>query len=112
MTISILGTCHADELGCLWNIYSLPKLEPNTPEYLTVQRFVKLWTNFAKTGNPTPDGESEVILPPVKDAANSANIPILNIGVDLTVLDGIPETDRVRLWKEIYLFSNKTSNYL
>lgn len=103
------GTCHADELGFLWNIQSLPKVEPNTLEFSVVQRLVKLWTNFAISGNPTSSNDLGVTWSPVKD---ENNISILNIGKELTVLKDLPERERVELWKKIFRLCEPTVNYL
>jgi len=45
------GVCHGDEVGYLFD-GSLQDvlLDPESPEVQTTQRFVRLWTNFAKTG--------------------------------------------------------------
>ncbi|KAK7793003.1 hypothetical protein R5R35_013184 [Gryllus longicercus] len=53
----INGSSHADELGYLFH----NKLQPShdfandSVEVMTRQRLLKLWTNFAKTGDPTPE---------------------------------------------------------
>ncbi|CAG9772677.1 unnamed protein product [Ceutorhynchus assimilis] len=50
---------HSDELAYLFNISTKP-LETDA-DFLTRQRTVKLWTNFAKFRNPTPDESSELL---------------------------------------------------
>lgn len=45
------GAVHADELGYLFQITSIPiPLLPNNPAIRTRRLMVRLWTNFAKTG--------------------------------------------------------------
>lgn len=45
------GAMHADELGYLFQITSIPApLLPNNPAIRTRRLMVRLWTNFAKTG--------------------------------------------------------------
>nr|QCC89022.1 carboxylesterase 7 [Meteorus pulchricornis] len=56
---NIKGTCHMEELGFLFyqNLSKLFGQQPSTPDsvgHVLIQRFTELWTNFAKTGNPTP----------------------------------------------------------
>jgi carboxylesterase type B len=47
----VAGVCHADEIGYLFHIGMLDlDLDPSSPEFKTLSRMVKLWTNFAKTG--------------------------------------------------------------
>nr|BDU67888.1 carboxylesterase [Liposcelis bostrychophila] len=89
------GTCHADELGYLFHMPMLQaKLEPNTPEYTTVQRMTKLWTDFAKTGNPTPKDNS---WKPISENDNT----YLEIEKELTLKKNFNEKE-AKLWNEIY----------
>uniref|UniRef100_I3VPE6 Esterase n=1 Tax=Ctenocephalides felis TaxID=7515 RepID=I3VPE6_CTEFE len=50
------GVCHADDLGYLFRVYGdsrgFIKLTIPKEGMLTHQRLVKMWSNFAKTGNP------------------------------------------------------------
>jgi carboxylesterase type B len=49
--LCVAGVCHADDIGYLFHIGMLDlDLDPSTPEFKTLSRMVKLWTNFAKTG--------------------------------------------------------------
>lgn len=48
------GVCHCDELGYLFfSPYLDIELESECPEEKMRTLFVKMWTNFAKTGNPS-----------------------------------------------------------
>jgi carboxylesterase type B len=52
------GVAHADELFMLFKARVFPLETVYTDEdKATSQNMLKLWTNFAKTGNPTPDLE-------------------------------------------------------
>ncbi|XP_015518299.2 esterase FE4-like isoform X1 [Neodiprion lecontei] len=54
---SMKGTSHEDEVPYLFHplrFADLLKIEPNSIEQTVSDRFVKMWTDFAKTGNPTP----------------------------------------------------------
>ncbi|CAH1110140.1 unnamed protein product [Psylliodes chrysocephalus] len=51
------GVAHADDLGYLFSSeQAAPLLYRGVIERRAIRRFVKLWTNFARTGNPTPKG--------------------------------------------------------
>ncbi|KAK0073339.1 hypothetical protein PV325_009859 [Microctonus aethiopoides] len=57
---TIKGTCHAEELNYIFHpmitkLLGKPPASFNSIEHCLVQRFTELWTNFAKTGNPTPE---------------------------------------------------------
>ncbi|KAJ8924090.1 hypothetical protein NQ315_006871, partial [Exocentrus adspersus] len=101
------GTSHADDLGYLFKSAITPEIKPGNLEDISLRRFVKLWTNFAKYGNPTPDEELGVILEPLK----LGQLNFLDIGNELTV--GVnPESERIDLWKEIYQMNPETVDYL
>ena len=45
------GVAHVDDIGYLFHVELLDlDISPSSQEYKTMQRFVKMWTNFAKTG--------------------------------------------------------------
>lgn len=55
------GAAHGDELGYLFTapriLYFGVRLNrKDSPELIIKNRMVKMWTNFAKYGNPTPPG--------------------------------------------------------
>ena len=54
-----LGVSHADELLLIFKLGILP-MEPvfTAEDKATSKNMLKLWTDFAKTGNPTPDPSS------------------------------------------------------
>ncbi|KAG5899146.1 hypothetical protein JTB14_027339 [Gonioctena quinquepunctata] len=104
------GVSHADELGYLFRNFALPKIEPGSADDTYVRRFVKLWTNFAKTSNPTPDQrELNVTWKPVDEK----NVHFLDIGKTLVPdSDAESETERINLWRELYKLNPKTANFL
>lgn len=69
-------------------------------EQITVHRMTKLWTNFAKNGNPnstTRDPVIDVVWKPVeKDTFN-----YLDIGENLAPLVD-PEKERMTFWDSIF----------
>ncbi|XP_050515675.1 juvenile hormone esterase-like [Diabrotica virgifera virgifera] len=92
------GTCHGDELGYLFkNHVAAQFLDKSETEDKVVRRFVKLWTNFAKTGNPTP---------PANDLqltwkATDKDCGFIDIGKEVRV-GSIPEAERRDCWKVIF----------
>lgn len=55
---ALQGASHGDDCLYLFNAAFLPKLPANSEEQQVRQQVVRLWTNFAKYGNPTPDGDN------------------------------------------------------
>ncbi|XP_025073381.1 bile salt-activated lipase-like [Pogonomyrmex barbatus] len=77
-----LGASHIDDLTYL---FYLPKCKVDDPESSTIgtedrkvlEILTRMWTNFAKTGNPTPILDQYVTitwLPATEDAFNCLNI--------------------------------------
>ncbi|PNF42928.1 Esterase FE4 [Cryptotermes secundus] len=52
------GVSHADELGYLFHTAISPSVAEESDEMKVLLKMVKMWTNFAKTGDPTPDCDS------------------------------------------------------
>jgi carboxylesterase type B len=54
-----LGVDHADDLFLLFKPHQIPIEGVFTAQdKLTSQNLLRMWTDFAKTGNPTPDKNS------------------------------------------------------
>lgn len=92
----ILGASHADDLGYLFKTFLTPdEMDPNSIEMKSVRRMVKLWTNFAKTGDPNPI-VNVMWKPATKDELN-----FLDIGEELK--SGVnPDEDRMKFWDDVY----------
>ncbi|CAG9772679.1 unnamed protein product [Ceutorhynchus assimilis] len=71
---------HGDELAYLFNISTKPLI--TDADFLTRQRTVKLWTNFVKFRNPTPDESSELLQNVKWEQLNGQN-QYLDIGENL-----------------------------
>lgn len=57
---SIPGACHGDDLGYKFYISSLQDNYKGDEEEKTINYTVRIWANFAKTGNPTPKKDSMI----------------------------------------------------
>ncbi|XP_033328429.2 acetylcholinesterase isoform X1 [Megalopta genalis] len=52
---TVKGTSHVDDIGDLFNVASLnAPTDPKHPFNIFRRKMVRLWTNFAKQGDPTP----------------------------------------------------------
>nr|WGO51717.1 putative antennal esterase CXE18 [Ectropis grisescens] len=97
------GACHADELlylfrGDMWP-FPIDKRDRKMIYYMT-----KMWTDFAKYSNPTPDS-SDV---PVKwTPTTQKKLNFLYIDEELK-MGPIPNPERYQLWKDIYDKYRKT----
>lgn len=77
-----------------------PDIEKNSVEEIAVLRFVKLWTNFAKCGNPTPDVSCSLLNICWKPTEKNV-LHFLDIGTKLTT--GVnPEKERMAFWDEMF----------
>ncbi|XP_038206794.1 venom carboxylesterase-6-like [Zerene cesonia] len=101
--ISHPGACHGDEMGYLFYFSRLNyRLDDESPELAVSKKMVQMWTNFAKTGNPTPPIDYESIVDfkwlPVND---TQHINYLDITGNFTMKKD-PEPKRVSFWDWLY----------
>lgn len=76
---------------------------------MTWKRFVKLWTNFAKYGNPTPNREEfGIVWEPVK---TPDDISTMIIGRELK-METNPDREIASFWKGIFENCPNTYNLL
>ncbi|CAB3246702.1 unnamed protein product [Arctia plantaginis] len=94
----IQGASHLDDLMYLFyaNLHNV-KLEKNTKEYDLVQLVCKVFTNFAKYGNPTPDSSLGVTWPEYDNTTKS----FVDIGDKLTI-GADSEKEAIKFWRNLY----------
>ncbi|XP_066586450.1 juvenile hormone esterase-like [Prorops nasuta] len=94
------GVSHGDELGYMFysNIFmNLPA--PGSPaEYLT-RMFVKMWANFAKTGNPTPTLDDKYVKVNWEPRGKEGNYLDININ---SKMEKNLLKERVDFWTGMY----------
>ncbi|XP_063239642.1 juvenile hormone esterase [Bacillus rossius redtenbacheri] len=100
-TTPIYGPSHGDDLTYLFYYIAVTKPFPaNSPEMITLRHIVSIWTNFAKTGNPSAGIN-------VKWPANTAaNAHCLNLNATLRIDNGFEKT-RMSFWDNIYKLYGK-----
>jgi len=101
LNVTLPGTSHADELCYLFRCHLNPTLydnvERDSVEFKTLKRITKLWVNFAKYSDPTPN-ENPANFKPVQnneinflDINNEGLTPGLN-----------PHRKSVQFWNDLY----------
>lgn len=101
---NLTGAGHGYELGYLfYRNYGMPahnNLSAYPEELHVTSNMVKLWTNFAKYGDPTPvyDDQLKVQWKPVEP--NKTNF--LKIGVDLQMVEDNLDGERMAFWDSLY----------
>ncbi|XP_013141631.1 PREDICTED: cholinesterase 1-like [Papilio polytes] len=93
--------CHGDELNYIFNTimftaYNI-KVDVNSRLFKLIDQVTKLWTNFAKYGNPTPDESLGVIWKPYSLEGQD----FLDIGNNL-VAGTAPDKDELEFWECIF----------
>lgn len=79
-----------------------------TVEDITIKRLAKLWTNFAKYGDPNPKDRDELIDVVWEPIKNENEVIFLEIGNKLST--GVnPDAERMAFWDSIYNFRNVSS---
>ncbi|XP_067007339.2 juvenile hormone esterase isoform X2 [Anabrus simplex] len=100
LQVNFPGSGHGDEGGYIFNPEVLnTEVPPDSKDALTRARMVKLWTNFAKTGNPTP--EADPLLPNAWQPYTAVNPCYLQIGEELTMEKHLFK-ERIKFWEELY----------
>lgn len=103
---------HMDELGYIFKNIFQNDMEPTSADLKMREWMLTLWTNFAKTGNPTPE-ECEDLnvtwLPATGD-----NFYYLNLGEQLS-LATCNDHDKFNFWEDLYnkyykVWENSISN--
>ncbi|KAJ8924064.1 hypothetical protein NQ315_006841 [Exocentrus adspersus] len=95
------GACHADDFSYLFkNGFAPEDIEPESFEHTGIQRMVRLWTNFAKFGNPTPD-PNDKILPITWRPMENQRFNYLEIGEELE-MNVDPEKEAMDFWNNLY----------
>ncbi|CAH0731222.1 unnamed protein product, partial [Brenthis ino] len=95
------GAAHGDELEYLFVLKEKTACSSN--DQVMIDRMTKLWTNFAKTGDPTPHTTSLLPVKWMPITGNSTNY--LNIDSELS-MDVRPFNDRLSFW-ELFFKANK-----
>ncbi|XP_072933030.1 uncharacterized protein [Epargyreus clarus] len=90
-------TSHADDLAYIFPMKEEQKDVMNSKGFKMVDKVTKLWTNFAKYGNPTPDDSLDVKWLPY----NLEKKNYMNIGENL-VLEENPEQEDIEFWSDIF----------
>ncbi|XP_013141630.1 PREDICTED: esterase B1-like [Papilio polytes] len=92
--------CHADDLPYIFPMKMFTKNNPNIDISRVIElidRVTTLWTNFAKYGNPTPDGSLGVIWKPYSLEGQD----FLDIGNNL-VAGNAPDKEELEFWERIF----------
>lgn len=95
---SIPGAAHADELGYLFRqrILDADYTDANSREMKMVKKICKLWTNFAKLHDPTPN-ESFKWIP----TTDGRDLKYLKIDDELKMCSNLHK-NRLDFWREVY----------
>ncbi|KAJ8945249.1 hypothetical protein NQ318_016669 [Aromia moschata] len=84
-------------MAYIWSRNNLP--EPNNTDRTTKARMIKMWTNFAKTGDPTP--EKDPLLENVRWPTVSTEMNYLEINRSLTVRKDF-KNKAMAFWNNLY----------
>lgn len=105
------GAGHGDDLGYFFANEVFPVQIPILPgsiEEKAILRYMKLWSNFMKYGNPTPDAsEFGVLWKPI----TKETIYYLQVDEELS-LKSNPDEQRIKVWREIFKLSENTKNFM
>ncbi|XP_321363.5 juvenile hormone esterase [Anopheles gambiae] len=96
------GAMHADDIPYLWSVTDLtisPILPTNHARTVS-NRFVRLFTNFARFGNPTPNAVDTLLQSRQWQPVTAATVHYMDIGHDLVT--GVnPNGQRTAVWRDL-----------
>lgn len=97
--------CHADDVFYLFGgtLVDKVKLAENSREWKMRETMCKLWTNFAKYGDPTPDGSNPLsvkwpAVQPVDADSNQVDFDYLVINDNIKLVRNLNK-DRIDFWR-------------
>ncbi|CAG9764475.1 unnamed protein product [Ceutorhynchus assimilis] len=98
--LDVKGVAHADDLSYFFTNFLTPPPESSSLELKLISKLTKIWTNFAKHGNPTPsiDEEVETIWDPI--TVDSFNY--LSLENDGFKMLRNPDKDYMDFWYDLY----------
>lgn len=88
---------HSDDLAYLFTNKLIGKVDRLSDTYTMIDSIIKLWTNFAKNGNPTPDSSLEVKWTPYTVQKQN----YLDIDSKLEMKNR-PDDEEIKFWEELY----------
>ncbi|CAH2107817.1 unnamed protein product [Euphydryas editha] len=92
------GACHGDDIFYFFKNYLNSDLYQNQQKSKeNINMLTKIWTDFAKTGNPTPDNRWNVIWKPYTRSSKE----YLRIDNTLSIGKGDDE-ERMNFWNDLY----------
>ncbi|PZC81284.1 hypothetical protein B5X24_HaOG200158 [Helicoverpa armigera] len=95
------STGHSSELPFLFRI-KMPELcKGSRDSRVTRRRVIKMWTNFAKFGNPTPDEDDPLLSITWDPVENKDRLNYLSIGSELTKGRN-PFQARMKFWDDLH----------
>lgn len=90
---------HADELVYMFHNQQKNYKPGDVNIAMTIHRMVKLWTNFAKTGNPNVQNDPFLNVTWLPIQSNKFNYLHINPSLELKVN---PNEERMKFWENIY----------
>ncbi|XP_062534697.1 esterase B1-like [Armigeres subalbatus] len=108
------GACHGDDVFYMFSPLYLSKLPEESAECCIRSTFVKLWTNFAKYGEPSPDHDEDLRFKwkPVSKTTNRSaefRLECLEINIIPKMIED-PYPERMKFWRN--LINTHRSGYL
>lgn len=93
---SFPGAMHGDDMGYMFELNTIPVL-PNNHANVVRRRYTRMFTDFAKTSNPTPviDSLIGVNWPRVTN-----NMEYMDVGTEL-VVGSHPGRERMQMWNDL-----------
>ncbi|XP_071451495.1 juvenile hormone esterase-like [Hetaerina americana] len=96
------GAVHHDDLIYLFSSTIFPFIEDDFPEALVSKRHIRMWANFARTGNPTPDasGQEDHLITTSWLPHTPDELSYMEIGEELIMKRSLRQ-ERLAVWTDV-----------
>merc|ERR1711936_127741 len=99
-----LGTGHGDELPYIFKMdpsyYDVSYGNWSQDNLRHSHRMCQLWANFARYGNPTPDGGSDILGDVKWEKYDSENVMFMDLGLEFEMKSDTDLMKRMEFWEE------------
>lgn len=92
------GAMHGDDMPYIWSMARIPVILPSNHANVVRRRMVRMFTDFAKTSNPTPTVDA--LITAVWPRVTANNREFMDVGHDL-VPGNHPHGSRMQMWENL-----------
>lgn len=98
------GCCHADDIPLIFKPDFARRYMPGHDNYEAQQKFLDMFVQFFKTGNPGSGLVKSAKWEPLPKG-RSEDLKCMKICRDMVIFTDLPKTDKIKIWNSLYEFN-------